>query len=97
MSITQTETAVQYEENLKLGLYYLTEDGNSWIQNIHDDEVNVMTANESDITDMIIQELKSLSCYLEELGHPIWYSQTLAEDLWDTAHTMVQTWKLTNK
>jgi hypothetical protein len=83
-------------QNLQIMTHYLTVDSPKWIQDIHDDVMNVHTAENDVITEMVMHEIKQTAQYLEECGDDIWYTEELGEDLWNTAVDMINTWKINN-
>jgi len=81
----QTDSA-EYEQILQKATRHLTKHADSWIDDIHDVEMNVHTAKPYAIARLLLQELERKS----------WYSETLGDDLWDTALEYVADWKANN-
>jgi len=90
------KSSPEYMQNLHIMTHYLTVDSPSWIQDIHEDVMNVHTAENDVIIEMIMQEIQQTAQYLEECGDDIWYTEELGEDLWNTAVDMINIWKINN-
>jgi ribosome-binding ATPase YchF (GTP1/OBG family) len=88
MKTTQTQTqslemSAEYEQILQKATRYLTQHADSWISDIHDEEMNVYTSPVSSVARLLMEELERMS----------WYSETLGEDLWDTAQDLVKEYR----
>jgi hypothetical protein len=90
------KSSPEYMQNLKIMTHYLTEDSPRLIQDIHEDVMNVHTANTDVIAQMLMHEMQQTAQYLEECGDDIWYTEELGNDLQDTALDMIKTWKINN-
>ena len=87
MKTTQTqslEMSAEYEQILQKANRYLTQHADSWISDIHDEEMNVYNSPVSSVARLLIQELERKS----------WYSETLGDDLWDTAQDLVKEYRI---
>ena len=81
----QTDSA-EYEQILQKATRHLTKHADSWIQDIHDVTVNVHSATPASIAKLLMDEMERFS----------WYSETLGDDIWDTALEYVADWKANN-
>lgn len=81
----QTDSA-EYESFLRTASQVMYRNADSWIQDIHDVTVNVHTATPASIAKLLMDEMERFS----------WYSETLGDDLWDTALEYVADWKANN-
>jgi len=89
MKTTQTQTqslemTAEYEQILQKATYHLTKHADSWISDIHDEEMNVYNSPVSSVARLLIQELERKS----------WYSETLGDELWDTAQDLVKEYRI---
>lgn len=81
----QTDSA-EYESLLQKASQIMYVNADGWIQDIHDVTVNVHSATPASIAKLLMDEMERFS----------WYSETLGDDLWDTALEYVADWKANN-